>query len=92
MWTLALASLLVGAVLGMRFKVLILVPVIIVVLLAILVIGIGSSDGFAFIALAMALAATCLQLGYLIGSAAQHALARPGRLQRIWHRRPASAR
>jgi hypothetical protein len=92
MWTLALASLLVGAALGMRFKVLILVPVILVVLLVILVVGIGSSDGFAFIALAMALAATCLQVGYLIAIATRQAAARSGRVQRIWQRRAASAR
>ena len=92
MLTLSLASLLVGAVLGMRFRVLILLPAVFAALLAVLAVGITSSVSFPMVALAMVLAATCLQLGYLGGVAIRHAvaLARSGRVQRIWHGRAAS--
>ena len=94
MLILSLISLLAGALLGMRFKVLILVPAICLALLAILAVGISSSVSFSFIALAMVLAAACLQLGYLIGIAARYAMAgaRAGRIHRIWHGRTASVR
>jgi len=94
MLILSLISLLAGAALGMRFKVLILVPAICLALLAILAVGISSSVSFSFIALAMVLAAACLQLGYLGGVGARYAMAaaRAGRIQRIWHGRAASVR
>jgi len=94
MLTLALVSLLVGAVLGMRFRVLVLLPAIFTALLAILAFGISSAAGFSVIALAMVLATACLQLGYLGTVAARHGvpLARAGLIQRIWHGRAASVR
>jgi hypothetical protein len=94
MLTLSLVSLLAGAVLGMRFKVLILLPAISAALLAILAIGITSAAAFSTIALAMVLATTCLQLGYLGGVTARHgvALTRDGLIHRIWHGRAASVR
>jgi len=94
MLTLSLISLLAGAALGMRFKVLVLVPAIFLALLAILAGGISASASFSFVALAMVIAATCLQLGYLLGVGARYAMAaaRAGRIQRIWHGRAASAR
>jgi hypothetical protein len=92
MLTLSFISLLVGAVLGMRFKVLILLPAIVVALLAIFAIAIRSPASFPNIALTMVLAAACLQLGYLGGVATRYALAlaRAGLIQRIWHGRAAS--
>ena len=94
MLTLSLVSLLVGAVLGMRFKALILLPAIFATLLAILAVGISSAAAFSVIALAMVLATTCLQLGYLVGVAMRHAVAltRTGLIHRIWHGRAASVR
>jgi len=94
MLTLSLMALLAGAALGMRFKVLVLVPTIFLTLLALLAVGISAEGGFSFIALAMVVAATCLQLGYLIAVGARYAVAaaRAGRIQRIWHGRPASVR
>jgi hypothetical protein len=94
MLTLSLVSLLVGAVLGMRFKVLILLPAIFATVLGILAVGISSAAGFSVIVLAMVLATACLQLGYLGTVAARHGvpLARAGLIQRIWHGRAASVR
>jgi hypothetical protein len=92
MLILSLAALLVGAVLGMRFKVLILLPAIVASFLVIGAVGIGSSTGLGFVALAAIVAATCLQLGYLIGVALRHAvgLARASLIQRVGHSRAAS--
>ena len=92
MLSLSLISLLVGAVLGMRFRVLVLLPAIFAALLAILAVGISSSINFPVIALAMVLATACLQLGYLGGVATRHVLtlARAGRIQRTWDGRAAS--
>jgi len=88
MLTLSLVSLLIGAILGMRFKILILLPAIFSAFVMILAGGISSSAAPSFVALATLLAATCLQLGYLIGSAGRYAIAamRAGWLQRIWQR------
>jgi hypothetical protein len=94
MLTLSLISMLVGAVLGTRFKVLVLLPAIFAAVLAILAVGITSSTNFPIIALAMVLATTCLQVGYLGALATRYvvAVARAGLIQRIWHGRAASVR
>jgi hypothetical protein len=60
-------GILVGAVLGLRFKVLVLVPVICVALAIVLVDGIARGDGLWWLALAMVVIATSLQLGYILG-------------------------
>jgi hypothetical protein len=93
MLTLLVVSLLVGTLLGLRFKVLILLPAVFAALLGILAVGI-SSGGLSSSALAMVIAATCLQLGYLIGSAGRYlsSAMRAGWLQRIWQHRATSAR
>jgi len=74
---------LLGAVLGMRFKVLILIPAIAFALIAILVGGVARGDSVSAILVAVVLASICLQIGYLSGIATRYsiALARAGRLR-----------
>jgi len=64
---LTLMGALAGAVLGLRFKVLVLVPVICVALAIVLVNGIARSDGVWWLAFTMIMIATALQLGYVLG-------------------------
>jgi hypothetical protein len=75
---------LLGAVLGMRFKVLILIPVIAFALISIVAGGIGSGDSFWAALTAAVLASVCLQIGYLGGTVTRHtmALARAQRLRK----------
>ena len=68
MLLLAMISTLVGAVFGLRFKVLIMLPAIGCALPLILGIGLTRGDDAWSILLAMVLAATALQLGYLFGA------------------------
>jgi hypothetical protein len=78
-------ALLLGAVLGMRFKVLILLPAIICAVIIITTGGIASGvHGFAILVMA-ALASVCLQLGYFAGVMTRYVMvvARAGRLRRI---------
>jgi hypothetical protein len=65
MLMLLISSALAGAVLGLKFKVLILVPALLFSLLLIASAGIARDAGFGSIVLAMFLSATSLQLGYL---------------------------
>jgi hypothetical protein len=58
-----------GAVLGLRYKVLILVPALLFVLLAVIGGGVARGAGIWAIALEMLVASTALQLGYVAGSA-----------------------
>jgi hypothetical protein len=75
---------LLGAVLGMRFKVLILIPAIAFALLTIFAGGIGTGDSLWAALSAAVLASICLQIGYLGGTVTRHtmALARAQRLRR----------
>jgi hypothetical protein len=75
---------LLGAVLGMRFKVLILIPAIASVMIAILAGGVARGDSVSAILIAVVLASICLQIGYLSGIATRYgiALARAGRLRK----------
>jgi hypothetical protein len=68
MFILAMISFLVGAVLGLRFKVFILVPAIGLALAVAAVTGIGVGDGVWRLVGTMVVAATLLQLGYVGGS------------------------
>jgi hypothetical protein len=72
---LVIFSILTGAVLGLRFKVLILVPVIVLSFVAIG--GIGAALGMSgrAIAVAFVVAATALQAGYLIGTVIRFTIA-----------------
>ncbi len=75
---------LIGAVLGMRFKVLILIPAIGLAWIVILAAGIARSDSISAILIATVLASTCLQIGYLCGTVTRYsvALARIGRTRK----------
>jgi hypothetical protein len=64
---LASVGVLLGAVLGLRFKVLVLVPVICAALPIVVVAGIARGEGLWRLALAMIVVATSLQLGYILG-------------------------
>ncbi len=65
---LVIISLLAGALLGLRFKVLILVPAIIFTFISTLGLGIGHGDGIWSILLAIVFAVTAVQMGYLGGT------------------------
>jgi hypothetical protein len=75
MMNLFLVSTLVGAVLGMRMRVLILFPAIGVFFVAIAGLGFVRGEDLGPIAAAMVLAAISLQLGYLAGSTTRFAIA-----------------
>lgn len=68
MMLLTIFSTLVGAVFGLRFKVLIMLRAIACALPLIVGIGLARGDDAWSIVLAMVLAATALQLGYLFGA------------------------
>jgi hypothetical protein len=72
---LMILSILFGAALGMRFKVLVLFPAIFVTLA--LVAGFGATYGKGMwpTVLAMVLSVTCLQMGYLGGTVARSVIA-----------------
>jgi hypothetical protein len=65
---LATTAILIGALLGLRFKVLILVPAIVFSSAATLGIGMAHSSSVWLVAFAMVLAITALQMGYLAGA------------------------
>jgi hypothetical protein len=71
---------LIGAALGVRFKVLILIPAIGLAFIAILAGGIARSDSASAILIAFVLASICLQIGYFCGIVMQYwlAMARTG--------------
>jgi hypothetical protein len=70
--TLVAISLLVGMVLGQRFKVLVLVPISAVAL--IIAVGVGTAQGnsLPLIAIISAAAISSLQIGYLVGISLRH--------------------
>jgi hypothetical protein len=65
---------LIGAALGVRFKVLILIPAIGLAFITILAGGIARSDSASAILIAFVLASICLQIGYFCGIVMQHRL------------------
>ena len=69
MLTLTVVTLLGGAVLGLRYKVLILLPAATFVLVFVIGVGVARGAGIWRIALDMMVATTALQLGYVGGSA-----------------------
>jgi len=81
MTSLYICSILVGAVLGMRFKVLILIPLMAVAcIIAMAALALGRNWQYSVgIALAMVLA--CMQIGYVFGSVSRFILA-AGRVHR----------
>ena len=64
----AIICLLVGMVLGQRFKVLVLVPVIVLVVTLSIAVDLMRADAFWLIALMAVLATVSLQIGYLLGT------------------------
>ena len=79
---LLLLVLLIGAVLGMRFKVLVLVPAIGFLFVAILVACVIRAESLSMTIAAVVLTVSCLQIGYLGGVVTRYttAPADPGRL------------
>jgi hypothetical protein len=69
MMNLFILSILVGAVLGMRLKVLVLVPATIFTTSLVVAVGAARGDPIDTIALVAAAIAICLQIGYISGSA-----------------------
>jgi hypothetical protein len=69
MVSLAICCSLIGALLGLRFKVLILVPTTTIGILFIVGIALSSGSGVWWASLVTAMAATSLQIGYLSGAA-----------------------
>lgn len=72
---LSMVSLLVGALLGQRFKVMVLFPATVIVLVIAVGIGVGHARMAWSIVLMAAAAATSMQIGYLIGIGVHHVLA-----------------
>lgn len=72
--TLSLISLLIGAALGQRFKVVVLLPAGAMALLAAVRTGVAEAQTVWEIILLAAAAATCLQIGYFVGIYIRHAL------------------
>ena len=79
-----LLAFLLGAVLGMRFKVFILIPAIGFALIALLAGGIARGDNVSAILIAAVLSSSSLQIGYLGGILTRYsiAIARAGRLRK----------
>jgi hypothetical protein len=80
MWTLILVIFLMGAVLGMRFKVLILAPAMGLSTLAVIATSVACAYSIPDILIAVVLALICVQFGYLGGLLTRYtiALARAG--------------
>ena len=72
----AMTAMLIGAVLGLRFKVIILIPAIIIGSAATLSIGMAHSSNLWLVLPAMVTAITMLQLGYLGGTIVRFVVAR----------------
>ena len=85
MSTLILLATLLGAVLGMRFKVFILIPAIGFALIVILADGIARGTSVSGILIAAVIASSCLQIGYILSIITRYgiALARAGRLRKV---------
>jgi hypothetical protein len=94
MMTLMLICLLLGAVLGQRFKVLVLIPATAVVLPFVAAAGVVQTDPYGQIAIAAIVASVSLQLGYLAGIALRYlmVLLRATQLNASSRSRVASAR
>jgi len=76
MMTIAMIALLIGALLGLRFRVFILVPAIVLASATILSVGMARSDSTWPTLLATVLAITALQVGYLSGAVVHFSIAK----------------
>jgi hypothetical protein len=72
---LILIGVLVGAVLGLRFKVFVLVPVISIALVIVAVDGVARGDELWRLAVSMIVIATAVQVGYILGIVIQFVMA-----------------
>jgi hypothetical protein len=70
-------SFLLGALLGIKFRVLILIPALGAILLTVVAIGIAHADAVWAILITLVAAVSSLQIGYLGGAIMQYAFARP---------------
>jgi hypothetical protein len=70
-------SFLLGALLGIKFRVLILIPALGAILLTVVAIGIAHVDAVWAILITLAAAVSSLQIGYLGGAIMQYAVALP---------------
>jgi hypothetical protein len=75
MLTLSIVSLLVGAGLGQYYRVLVLIPATAVLLVVAIGTGVAQAQTAWSIILMAVAAATCIQIGYLVGVAVHHVLA-----------------
>ena len=75
MLMLVLASMLVGAVLGLRFRILVLVPALLLMLALVVAGGLAHGDDVWSILLALMLGGISIQLGYLGGTAIRFTVA-----------------
>jgi hypothetical protein len=80
----ALIALMIGLVLGMRYRFLILVPATVLAVIAILAVGITHADDAGSMIIGMLIAAICLQAGYVTGLCARYAavMMRAARMRR----------
>ena len=75
MSTVILLAFLLGAVLGMRFKVFILIPAIGLIFIAILAGAVARGNGMAGTLIAAVLASSSVQIGYVLGIIARYSVA-----------------
>jgi len=82
---LVLLAILIGGVLGMRFKVLILVPAIGLALITTLVVGAAHGDRASSILIGAVSASICLQIGYIFGLLTRYSteLTRAAHMRRV---------
>jgi hypothetical protein len=87
MLALAIAFAFIGALLGLKFKVLVLVPTIVIAMTAIMSISIARGTGLALPMIGTVFAVIAVQVGYLIGAALRLILAaaRDARVQHLAH-------
>jgi hypothetical protein len=92
MLMMAIVAVLTGAVLGLRFRVLVLLPVIGLLILGVPIMGLAYSRSVPSIALALGLSIAWLQLGYLGGVGTRHVMvmSRVARMRARWSRRAAA--
>jgi hypothetical protein len=89
----ALTGLIIGVILGLRFKVLVLVPVTVLAALATVAVGVNGSQASRLIIMWTVVVSLCLQMGYVLGAWAIADLFSPHRSRlRLGHSRPASFR
>src|SRR5262249_2043195 len=77
MFLLGIISLLIGAVLAQRFKIMVLVPATATVLIAAVVAGLAQAHTAWWVALAAALVASSMQVGYIVGLGVRYVLEAP---------------